>query len=81
MKFASIRFVAGRRSATPRNWSPVLAREPIDPSHAFYLGYELAKAATALTLGKNYVQDQALRWGLLTVQEESHRAKMKSDGP
>jgi len=43
----------------------MLKRGPIDPSHAFYLGYELAKAETALTLGKNYVQDQALRWGLL----------------
>ncbi len=47
--------------------------EAIDPSHAFYLGYELSKAVTALTLGKNYVQDQALRWGFLTVAEESHR--------
>ena len=45
----------------------------IDPSHAFYLGYELAKAVTALTLGKNYVQDQALRWGFLTVPEPRHR--------
>jgi dihydropteroate synthase-like protein len=44
-------------------------REDIDPSHAFYLGYELAKAVTALTLGKNYVQDQALRWGFLTRDE------------
>jgi dihydropteroate synthase-like protein len=50
-------------------------RQEIDPSHAFYLGYEMAKAVTALTLGKNYVQDQALRWGFLTVPEESHRAK------
>jgi hypothetical protein len=41
----------------------------IDPSHAFYLGYEMAKAVTALTLGKNYVQDQALRWGFLTAEE------------
>jgi dihydropteroate synthase-like protein len=48
-------------------------RDPIDPSHAFYLGYEMAKAITALTLGKNYVQDQALRWGFLTVPEQSHR--------
>jgi dihydropteroate synthase-like protein len=45
----------------------------IDPAHAFYLGYELAKAVTALTLGKNYVQDQALRWGLLTRPEKPHR--------
>ena len=28
--------------------------------------YEMAKAATALTLSKNYVQDQPLRWGLLS---------------
>jgi dihydropteroate synthase-like protein len=52
------------------------AREPIDPAHAFYLGYELAKAVTALTLGKNYVQDQALRWGFLTVPERTHQGKM-----
>jgi dihydropteroate synthase-like protein len=45
----------------------------LDQSHAFYLGYELSKAVTALTLGKNYTQDQALRWGFLTIPEESHR--------
>ncbi|MDB5308250.1 MAG: Pterin binding enzyme [Gemmataceae bacterium] len=45
----------------------------IDASHAFYLGYEFAKAVTALTLGKSYTQDQALRWGFLTVPEVSHR--------
>jgi len=50
----------------------MLARDDIDPSHAFYLGYEMAKAVTALTLGKNYVQDQALRWGFLTRPETSH---------
>ncbi|MEZ6138959.1 MAG: DUF6513 domain-containing protein [Zavarzinella sp.] len=44
----------------------------IDQEHAFYLGYEFAKAVTAQTLGKNYYQDQALRWGLLTVEEPSH---------
>jgi dihydropteroate synthase-like protein len=49
-----------------------LEREAIDPAHAFYLGYEMAKAVTALTLGKNYVQDQALRWGFLTVPEVTH---------
>jgi dihydropteroate synthase-like protein len=45
----------------------------IDTAHAFYLGYEMAKAVTALTLGKNYVQDEALRWGTLTVPETTHR--------
>lgn len=47
-------------------------REKIDPGHAFYLGYEMAKAVTALTLGKNYVQDQALSWGFLTRPETTH---------
>jgi dihydropteroate synthase-like protein len=42
---------------------------PIDQEHAFYLGYEMAKAMTALTLGKNYVQDQPLSWGFLTMPE------------
>lgn len=49
------------------------AQVELDPSHAFYLGYEMAKAVTALTLGKNYTQDQALRWGFLTREEKSHR--------
>lgn len=43
----------------------------LDPSHAFYLGYELAKARTALTLDKEYRQDEALDWGYLTVPEPS----------
>jgi dihydropteroate synthase-like protein len=50
----------------------MIRRDPkIDPAHAFYLGYELAKAVTALTLSKNYIQDQPLRWGFLTVPEAS----------
>jgi len=51
----------------------VIADPKLDVSHAFYLGYEFAKAVTAITLGKNYTQDQALRWGFLTVPEVSHR--------
>ena len=47
----------------------------LDAGHAFYLGYELAKARTALTLGKDYRQDEALDWGLLTVKEISHRRR------
>ncbi len=55
----------------------------LDASHAFYLGYELAKAVTALTLGKAYTQDQPLRWGFLTVPEVSHRGgtALPPDGP
>ena len=48
-------------------------RAEIDPAHAFYLGYEMAKAVTSLTLGKNYIQDEALKWGFLTRPETSHR--------
>lgn len=50
------------------------SRDPkLDLSHAFYLGYEMAKAITALTLSKAYTQDVALNWGLLTVPEKTHR--------
>lgn len=49
------------------------AGKTIDPAHAFYLGFELQKALTANTLGKNYEQDEALRWGFLTRDEEHHR--------
>ncbi len=45
--------------------------EKIDAEHAFYLGYEMAKAVTALTLGKNYTQDEAMRWGMHTRAESS----------
>jgi dihydropteroate synthase-like protein len=55
---------------------------PVDPQHAFYLGYELAKAVTALTLGKNFVQDEPLNWGFLTRPETSalHR-RLENKGP
>jgi dihydropteroate synthase len=46
-----------------------------DPAHAFYLGWEMMKASTALTLGKAYRQDQALDWGFLTQPEISHRSR------
>jgi dihydropteroate synthase-like protein len=55
----------------------LLARSPknLDPGHAFYLGYEMAKAGTALTLDKEYRQDESLDWGFLTRAEQSHRLK------
>jgi dihydropteroate synthase-like protein len=39
--------------------------EIADPAHAFYAGHELQKAAIALRLGRNYVQDDDLSWGVL----------------
>jgi len=50
----------------------------LNASHAFYLGYELSKAMTALTLGKQYQQDQALSWGLLTIPEISAHERRRS---
>jgi len=60
-------------------FAQMVERQPIDPSHAFYLGYEMAKAVTALTLGKEYVQDQALRWGFLTMPEQTHQGRIAED--
>lgn len=37
-----------------------------DGGHAFYLGYELAKAEIAWELGKRYAQDNPLDWGIAT---------------
>ncbi len=34
-----------------------------DAPHAFYMGVELAKAQIAWQLGKNYMQDEELKWG------------------
>ncbi|MFV2068241.1 MAG: dihydropteroate synthase, partial [Pirellulales bacterium] len=61
--FASL-LASGPQDGPPRN---------LDLSHAFYLGYEMCKATTALTLGKQYVQDESLNWGFLTEPERSHR--------
>jgi dihydropteroate synthase len=54
---------AGPEGKLPKN---------LDASHAFYLGYEMAKARIALTLGKNYMQDESLDWGLATEPEKRH---------
>ena len=37
-----------------------------DGAHAFYLGAELQKAEIAFRLGKRYVQDEPLDWGVAT---------------
>jgi len=54
------------------------AGSQLDSQHAFYLGYELSKAVTALTLRKQYKQDQALRWGMLTIPEISAHERRKA---
>lgn len=62
--FNADRFVIGRDIET------IFAQLGVDEAqHAFYLAHELTKAQLALQLGKNYQQDQPLRWGYLTVEE------------
>ncbi len=54
----------------------------LDESHAFYLGFEMCKALIANQLGKQYTQDEALDWGLLTVAEQDrHRLKKRTSKP
>lgn len=52
----------------------------LDASHAFYLGYEMCKAVTALTLGKQYQQDQPLNWGFLSQDEVSAQERRRLEG-
>ncbi len=47
-----------------------------DASHAFYLGVELARAQIAHQLGKRYVQDEELNWGLPTKQDKDDRKSL-----
>lgn len=53
-----------------------------EPTHAFYIGKELARASLAVTLGKTYRQEGALSWGYLTpaddVKEEHVRLTQRS---
>jgi dihydropteroate synthase-like protein len=42
-----------------------------EPTHAFYLGKELAKAKLAITLGKTYRQEGSLNWGYLTPPDDA----------
>jgi dihydropteroate synthase len=42
----------------------------VEPTHAFYLGKELARASLAVTLGKTYRQEGALSWGYLTPPDD-----------
>ena len=54
----------GRHLATdPFDLYPELAVEG-DASHAFYLGVELGRAQIAWQLGKRYLQDNELEWGV-----------------
>jgi dihydropteroate synthase len=59
------RFVRGT------NIQEIFAQLEVDePTHAFYLGKELARASLAVTLGKTYRQEGSLSWGYLTPADD-----------
>jgi dihydropteroate synthase len=51
-----------------------------DGAHAFYLGAELMKAEIAWRLGKRYVQDEPLAWGVATPAPETDRTRLAEAG-
>ena len=51
-----------------------------DGSHAFYLGYELAKAEIALALGKRYAQDNPLDWGIAADKKSEDLIRHAPEG-
>ncbi len=56
----------------PFSFYPKLGVEE-DASHAFYLGVELGRAQIAWQLGKRYVQDEELSWGIDKVSEKQSK--------
>jgi dihydropteroate synthase len=67
--FNNERFV--RRTA-PIDIGEIFAELDVhEPTHAFYLGKELARASLAVTLGKTYRQEGSLSWGYLTPPDEA----------
>ena len=54
----------------PFAFLPLLPDLQKDPSHAFYMGVELARAQVAWQLGKPYEQDRELRWGVVANGRE-----------
>lgn len=51
-----------------------------DGGHAFYMGVELGKAELAWQLGKRYVQDQPLNWGVAVERDAENLAAWCATG-
>lgn len=51
-----------------------------DGGHAFYLGYELAKAEIAMQLGKRFVQDNPLDWGIAADKKSEDLVRHAPEG-
>jgi dihydropteroate synthase len=52
-----------------------------EPTHAFYLGKELARASLAVTLGKTYRQEGSLSWGYLTPPDDTKSEHVRLTQP
>ncbi len=64
----------------PLSFYPHLGVEE-DGGHAFYLGMELARAQIAWQLGKNYVQDEELKWGFAVEAPPEDLEQFPEEGP
>jgi hypothetical protein len=51
-----------------------------DGSHAFYLGYELARAEIARALAKRYAQDNPLDWGVAADRKAEDLTRHAPEG-
>lgn len=51
-----------------------------DGAHAFYLGYELAKAEIAMQLGKRYAQDNPLDWRVAADKKSEDLTRHAPEG-
>ena len=61
----------------PYQLFPALQPLQDDAPHAFYMGMELAKAEIALKLGKRYVQDEDLNWGVAVAPEQAEQQQQR----
>jgi dihydropteroate synthase-like protein len=69
------------RLVTGTDIQDIFSRLEVDEAtHAFYLGKELARASLAVTLGKTYRQESALRWGYLTPADDAKSEHVRLTG-
>jgi len=66
------------RSTEPARIADIFAQLDVhEPTHAFYLGKELARASLAVTLGKTYRQEGSLSWGYLTPPDDTTAERVR----
>ena len=72
-----------QQSTNPFELFPQLDLLQDDAPHAFYMGVELARAQIAWQLGKRYMQDEELDWGVCadvkTEQEKDRDSRAAHD--